>query len=50
MSGPFSSKICKFCKWEIEPCLERKTGWKHCSPWFPIDCRCGGKAEPEDAI
>jgi len=38
--------ICRYCRWEIEPCLERRTGWKHVQPWMAEDLRCGGKAQP----
>src|SRR5271165_6382317 len=38
--------ICRYCGREIEPCLERRTGWKHVQPWMAEDLRCGGKAQP----
>jgi hypothetical protein len=35
---------CIYCKQTIEPCLERKCGWKHKHPW--IYRTCGGNAKP----
>ncbi len=43
-----SKPVCSYCACPIDPCLERKSGWKHKMPWNPAagDWRCGGNANP----